>query len=384
MGDGGSAAEKSEGSCDSAPARVLQATALADAYGFPAEGLTPWAIQRQFPGGVRAFALFGRYGASTDDTEQAARTAQAFAVSGGSPEKFTPALARQLRDWLWSVPPVAGGATVRALLRLSFGWGPARAAVCSAGSGPCLRAPVLGALVPRNDALLCSLVDASTGLTHTDARAVEGARLLALWTALAIREGKRPSWDAFRLTARPWLSECSPFHRWLDEVGESVARAEPTSRWAVRFGLDRGVTGYVGHVVPTVLHLVQSVRHSWEGSVRIAVALGGDTDTVAALTGAMMIVLPDSRFPSEWASRHRDWPCSLAWLGAVGRGAQAAAHTGTPQRAVPIRAEWISLPMRNGVLLAMMLGHTTRRLVRTLGWSLGRWARRRSGLPPTQ
>jgi ADP-ribosyl-[dinitrogen reductase] hydrolase len=74
-------------------------------------------------------------------------TLQALITSGGEVESFRHSLAWRLRWWLLGLPAATGWATARALVKLWIGFNPQHSGVFSAGNGPAIRAPILGATI---------------------------------------------------------------------------------------------------------------------------------------------------------------------------------------------------------------------------------------------
>lgn len=94
-------------------ARTLLGTALGDALGLAAEGMSARAIARRF-GRVERFHLLGRTGYVSDDTEQSALVAQSLARHPGDLERCVRAFRRSLFGWFCRLPWGVGRATVRA------------------------------------------------------------------------------------------------------------------------------------------------------------------------------------------------------------------------------------------------------------------------------
>src|SRR5271165_4467825 len=84
-------------------AGVLLGTAVGDALGLPAEGLSPQRIRRRWPGPLRMRFLFGR-GMVSDDTEHTLMVAQALLAQPDDPKAFQRALAWKLRWWFAGLP----------------------------------------------------------------------------------------------------------------------------------------------------------------------------------------------------------------------------------------------------------------------------------------
>src|SRR5262249_12589397 len=122
-------------------AGTLLGTALGDAMGLPAEGLSASRIQRRF-GRVDRFRFLGRTGFVSDDTEQSALVAQSLARSHRGVRKCGAAFRRSLLGWSIRLPWGIGWATARACARIALGKYPS--GVMSAGNGAAMRAAVVG------------------------------------------------------------------------------------------------------------------------------------------------------------------------------------------------------------------------------------------------
>jgi ADP-ribosylglycohydrolase len=83
----------------------------------------------------------------SDDTEHTCMVAQALLAAGNDVVAFAGQLARRLRLWLLGLPAGMGRATLRATLKLWLRFPPKRSGMLSAGNGPAMRSPVLGAAV---------------------------------------------------------------------------------------------------------------------------------------------------------------------------------------------------------------------------------------------
>src|SRR3954454_2822728 len=101
-------------------AGTLLGTALGDAWGLPAEGMSAGAIARRF-GRVDRFRLLGRTGFVSDDTEQAALVAQSLARHPDDVGRCVRAFHRSLLGWFGRLPWGIGWATLRSCLRIALG-----------------------------------------------------------------------------------------------------------------------------------------------------------------------------------------------------------------------------------------------------------------------
>lgn len=164
----------------------LVGMAVGDSLGLPAEGLSRSVVRKRFPGPWRQ-RFFCERGMISDDTEHAFFIARSLLDSDEDTSLFAQALAGRLRWWLLGLPAGVGFATLRACLKLWWGYSPQNSGVFSAGNGPAMRAPVLGVYFQKDIDRLNRFVVASTRLTHTDPKAITGASIVARFAASATR-----------------------------------------------------------------------------------------------------------------------------------------------------------------------------------------------------
>ena len=116
------------------------------------------------------------------------------------------------------------------------------------------------------------------------------------------------------------------------------------------------------HAVPVALHAwlrhQRGVRLAVEGVIRC----GGDTDTVAAITGAIAGAGCGRRgLPAEWLGRLAEWPHGVAWMDELAR-ALAAARMDSVMASQPPVAPFKVL-VRNAFFMCVVLAHGFRRLL---------------------
>lgn len=339
----------------------LLGTAVGDAIGLPAEGLTR-DRQRLFFGELDSYRLLPNRGMISDDTEHAAMVAQALIASAGDTETFLEVLAQELRGWTLLLPAGAGAATLRAGFKLLFGVSPERSGVYSAGNGSAMRAPILGVCYGNDLDRLRALVHASTYITHTDLKAEIGA----LTVALAAHQFAHGKPDAHRLSDDlcELLShaDTNTLRKLLDQMAESAGKGEETAHFAESIGLRERVTGYIYHTVPVALHAAYHHPDNLRNAIRSAVACGGDTDTVAAITGGIVGARVGPRgIPQDWRDNLRDGPRSLEWLTRLGTRLATVLATGHAQERLPL--PFVPLLARNLIFFLVVLVHGFRRLL---------------------
>lgn len=140
----------------------------------------------------------------------------------------------------------------------------------------------------------------SARVTHTHPQAIAGARVQAVAVAMALRHPAGGGIDragfvaALRAVAGDPMLEAR-----LALAGELAARGDP-AEIAARIG-----TGFlVVESVPAAVCAWLSHPDSFPEAVILAIRLGGDTDTIAAMTGAISgALLGESAIPAGWLER---------------------------------------------------------------------------------
>ena len=281
-------------------AGALIGLALGDALGFVVEAEPPPVagayarLLRDGGAGSRAHPHFP-FGQYSDDT-QLARELLLCVDQGGrwDPGRFARRVATLVRD---GRDVGAGPATRTAAMRVSLGapWPHAGAPVGYAGNGSAMRAAPLGVLYGEDEHGWRESVREQSRVTHHDPRCAAGAIAVA---GAAVLAGTRASVrvDEFVDRLAAWVE---PEHRGLAAavralpgwVGLDPARAVDRLRAA---GLDPGQVGtwqgISAHVVPSVvwsLYAFLRTPDDWWETVCTAIEVGGDTDSMAAMAGAI-------------------------------------------------------------------------------------------------
>lgn len=255
--------------------------ALGDAWGGPYEG------QRS-----PSAAPFPPDASLSDDTLLTAATCEGIIEGAG---RVDPELiARRLRTWFEEGRLRGlGSSTLKALRDLSAGahWALAGArGEFAAGSGSAMRAaPLAFVLDPAAPGDRRVIRDVSR-ITHHSDEAYAGA--LAMITAIrtVAQLGSIPA-DLLAVVA-----EALPDTAVRDRLAELSATTLSLPEAASAFG----TSGLAAEAVPFALHIaVQSANRSLDEAVCVAVALGGDTDTIAALVGQLVGASGQTPSPSR-------------------------------------------------------------------------------------
>src|SRR5262245_54221899 len=263
-----------------AAAGCLLGGAVGDARGLPWEGMSRRRRKRMAQYLGESSLIWGRDMCS-DDTDHACMTAQALAVSAGSPRRFVSSLAWRLRFWLAGLPAGVGFGTLRAILKLWLFFPPQFSGVRSAGNGPAMRSAILGVAFSESDPLLVMHVSASSAITHSDPRAQFGALAVALAARSAMR-GEIPDEYLFHLErfAAPFGDAGRELVDLAQKAAASAAAGEPTVAFAASIGCEKAVSGYIYNTVPVALQAWLRNPGNLETAIESVVACGGDTDTL--------------------------------------------------------------------------------------------------------
>jgi ADP-ribosyl-[dinitrogen reductase] hydrolase len=329
----------------------LLGTAVGDALGLPAEGMSAARIGRRWRGQWRMRIVFGR-GMFSDDTEHTFAVAQALAEQSSDAAQFQRVLAAKLRWWFLALPAGIGMATAKACLKLWLGCPTAKSGVYSAGNAPAMRSALIGVYFRGDEDKRRTFVCASTRLTHSDPKAESAAQAVAAAAACAANGSDR---DAF-LRTLPTFSADPAWLKAMELLREHLCAGSSTREYARSLGLERGVSGYAFHTVPVALY--GWLRHPGDFAAALTSVLdcGGDTDTTGAITGGIAGAAPGAEaIPREWRERLYDLPLSPAKL-------TAAAASLAEGRKVPALF-WPARPVRNFIFLLIVLAHGFRRLL---------------------
>ncbi|QQE13473.1 ADP-ribosylglycohydrolase family protein [Planctomycetota bacterium] len=331
-------------------------TAVGDALGLPREGLSQRRSYKLFGNNPIEHTLLFKRGLCSDDTEHTIMIAQAYITSQGEPELFRRQFAKRLRWWLVRLPAGVGLGTLRACIKLWLGFRK-YSGVKSAGNGPAMRSALLGILAQDNTHLQ-KLVTASTLTTHTDPRALQGALLIATATHILTNNTQNLPESIELLEELMPLASDKELSDNLSKAQQHLSQNQYPEEYAKSIGQDNGISGYINHTVPVALYCWLYHRNDFRAAVEAAIHLGGDTDTVAAIVGALAgTECGIDAIPEQWINNLAEWPCSTQWLAKL---SEALTETDATTKAPTVNP--IFLLVRNLVFIPLVLGHGLRRL----------------------
>ncbi|MET9363593.1 ADP-ribosylglycohydrolase family protein [Streptomyces sp. NPDC006632] len=278
MEDGGTAGRVVTGSTTERAERAEGAvigSAVGDALGAPFEFGPPGVYARRFPDGAGTMCGGGGWdpGEATDDTQMAVLVADSLLEHGG----LEPAdVFRRFQRWAATDPKDIGLQTE---------------AVLTSGD-PWDRAAALHFQVNRHAAGNGSLMRATTAAVYF-ADAGREATMAAARRIAALTHGDRAAWEGtaiYHELIRAALDGADPLTAVLDAL--AAVHREHRARWAAVLAPGwhpDDATEFNGAVWPCLASALWALRttDSFEGALGAAIDLGGDTDTVAAVTGGL-------------------------------------------------------------------------------------------------
>jgi ADP-ribosylglycohydrolase len=315
-----------------------------------------------FPPPVRQ-RFIGSFGMMSDDTEHTFLLAQALLTEPLDAAAFQRVLARKLRWWLAALPAGVGFATLRAILKLWLGVSPDRSGVWSAGNGPAMRSALLGVFFAHDAERRTVFVRASAQLTHRDPRAETSARAVAECASWMTQPGEEVGSLLAKLEQ---LDRGSEWNSCMALLGVALSSDFTVSQFAQQLGAGRGVSGYAFQSVPVAVYAALRHRTNFQDAIAAAIGCGGDTDTVATITGALVGArLGEGGIPPAWIDRLLDWPRSVQQLRLLARRLDRQRASDHPLGPLPYC--WAAIPLRNLAFLVVVLLHGFRRLLPPYG-----------------
>jgi ADP-ribosyl-[dinitrogen reductase] hydrolase len=326
-------------------------TAVGDAIGLPSEGISRRRAAAMWPD-LRHSLIFGR-GMLSDDTEHTLMLAVALLENGEDTEAFQRSFAQKLRWWMLALPAGVGLSTAKAIFRLWLGISVKRAGVRSAGNGAAMRSAIIGVVFADDAAKRKDFALAACRVTHTDPRAEESALLVAEAAALA---AKHALTEVILIELEKWISSDEMKSR-FDVLKKSLTANTSVPEYAAEIGCGNGVSGFAPNTVAVAIFAWLRHRENYEEAIRSVIVCGGDTDSVAAITGGICgAELGERGIPAAWLDGICDWPRSVSYIRKL-----AAALAERSQS--PPGLFWPAILLRNLVFLIIVLFHGLRRLL---------------------
>jgi poly(ADP-ribose) glycohydrolase ARH3 len=219
----------------------------------------------------------------TDDTQMSIDVAESYLRTGRiDPDDLAATFARSYR---WSRGYGPGATKVLKWIARGADWREANRAVYASGShgnGAAMRSPIVGLIYAGRPADLPEAAAAAAEVTHAHPLGIEGGVLIARATAMCL-QGVDSGPLIERLAAR---NPSEAYAMRLAIAAEWLASARDVAHSDVRRELGCGISARDSCV--TAIYLAMRFRdRDFAEMMQFIVKLGGDTDTVGAMAGAL-------------------------------------------------------------------------------------------------
>jgi len=178
----------------------------------------------------------------------------------------------------------------------------------SYGNGSAMRVAPVGLFLHNDLRGIIETARTSSIVTHSHDLAVQGAVLQATAVAVAIRGPLETGHFLRMLTAALSQFEklgrdTTVYKKALARICEAIVKAVPPSKMVALLG--NGIKAQ--EAVPMAIYCYLTNAGSFEKAIEAAIFLGGDTDTIASMTGAISgAALGERHIPKRWIERARE------------------------------------------------------------------------------
>jgi poly(ADP-ribose) glycohydrolase ARH3 len=151
----------------------------------------------------------------------------------------------------------------------------------SYGNGGAMRVAPIGLFYHDDRKALREVAEAASGITHAHELGREGAVMQAYAVSLSLRSGYKSDLDPNAFLDE--LIEFTENETYREKLEMAKRLSDEKSKLRIVSELGNGIEAY--NSVPTAIY--SSLKGGFEESVCYAIGLGGDTDTIGAMTGAI-------------------------------------------------------------------------------------------------
>jgi len=282
---------------------ALVGTGVGDSLGAGFEGWGRVALEE-----IEQAAEMRRTLTYTDDTHMMIGIAESLIKSrgfNGEDMAYTFASNYELEPWrgYGPAPP-----HIFRLIRNGLDWGQAAKRFYEGGSygnGSAMRIAPIGVFYHDNLTLLRDLACESSSITHAHTLGNGGAALQACAIALATNLVSPSALDRGNFLEGLTNFTQDDVYRQKLAIIKQILDNPDESRVIIELG--HGIEAF--NSVPTAIYCFLSEPYSFVRAVLLAISLGGDTDTIAAMTGAISgACLGIESIPEKWKSKLENRP----------------------------------------------------------------------------
>ncbi len=282
---------------------ALIGTGVGDALGVPFEGRHEVNLEE-----IEGVAETRKVLTYTDDTHMMLGVAESLVQTRGfDGEHMTQTFMRnyEAEPWRGYGP---GPPEIFRMIRAGEPWDKAASKLYKGGSlgnGSAMRVAPIGLLYSTHPAELMDIAYKSSIITHSHELGKEGAALQAYAVALAVNAQPNREVDQEAFVAKLYNFAQHPLFR--QKIASIKDLLGERDRAEVISVLGNGVEALSS--VPTAIYSFLKYPKSYANSVLYAISLGGDTDTIAAMTGAISgAYLGVEAIPDRWKGKLENRP----------------------------------------------------------------------------
>lgn len=289
---------------------ALTGLALGDALGMPTQSMSAADIQHYYGGHIHGFvravaeqpiAPNMKAGAVTDDTEQAFVLANRLIADGGTLDNH--AYAQDLLAWESAMKAkgsldLLGPSTRLALHALADGVDIEHTGTTGTTNGGAMRAAPIGIAFSPDapDHLLARMARESCLVTHNTVQGIQATTLVAAAVSFGISGSECPLEDAISYVSQlpesgHWSAKASVLarvRRFFDWANTGAGSSMEASEFAQTLRRECGTSVEANESVAAAFAFAARFRRDPNEALYQCASVGGDTDTIGAMCGAML------------------------------------------------------------------------------------------------
>lgn len=271
----------------------LIGSAVGDALGSLFEGLC-----------ISNLEFAGYSGRWTDDTHMMIGVAESLISCGGfDGSHMAQTFIKNYEEEPWR-GYASGPPQIFRLIKKGLAWNEASkrlfGGLGSYGNGAAMRVAPVGLLHYDNEERLRSVAYAQSQITHAHELGMEGAAIQAYAVALAVKADSSSNLDPHNFLGK--IKDFTRSEVYRQKIEKCFELLNETNKRKVARELGNGVEAY--NSVPAAVYSFSRNVDSFKDAVTYAVSLGGDTDTIGAMTGAISGAYHGvGKIPKEWKNR---------------------------------------------------------------------------------
>jgi ADP-ribosylglycohydrolase len=228
-----------------------------------------------------------------------------------------------------------------------------------------MRCSIIGVCYGHDVERLRQLVRGATLISHSDPKAQFGALAVALAAHFASLKNLISPQAYLESLKDLFKNENDPADDFLvliEKTIDSVLSGESAAVFAQSLGLKKGISGYIYHTVPIVIHVWLRNQDDYESAILEMVGCGGDTDTTAAIVGGIIGArVGKVGIPQLWLDNLWEFPRDIKWMEKLGCRLNLACCHNVKQ--APLSISILGVLLRNFIFMVVVLLHGFRRLL---------------------